>query len=227
MNKKNIAVYGITRSGTTILTETIRVGMNLPVREEAFSPKIRNNSKSLDERIDEYNFEAGSNAPMVLNMHANNFQDFSKNQLKRWISILENRNFHVIQINRENFKDLVFSNYIAAETGEFSNYTRKTFVAEKEKMMPWVKRLSIFQGKMDEGLWNVPVHQKITMEQFIKDGKITIDNKDFFLDDLPLSVLDSNKSPKKTDRIENWEEALKMYDELYKEFGHNMSYHSW
>lgn len=227
MSKKNIAVYGITRSGTTILTETIRVGMDLPTREEAFPPKFRNSSKFLNEKMDEYNFEAGGNESVVLNMHANNFQDFSKNQLKRWISILENRNFHVIGLYRENFKDLVFSNYIAAETGEFSNYTFKKFKASKDTMMPWVKRISILQGKMKDNGWGIPVHQKITMEEFFKNEKITIDKKDFFLDDVPVGTLDYLKAPKKTDRIENWEEALKIYDELYQEFGHNMSYNIW
>ena len=226
MSNNKIVVYGITRSGTTLLWESIRLGFDAPRRDEAFMLSA-DDRRYIDKEIDNYNFEASGEDPVVLNLHTNNLQDFSPNQLKRWVSVLEDRNFHVVEIKREDFRDLVISNYISGHTGEFSEHSLKTFVATKEGMMVWMKRISILQDKMDENTLNIPVHQKITMEQFIKDGGITIGEQDFKIDDIPIATLDHLKSPKKSDRIENWDEALKMYDELYEEFGHKMSYHKW
>ena len=230
MSKENIIVYGITRSATTLLTHLIRLGLNSPNRSEAFQPApdfqkfsheefLRERRYFIDLEIDKYNFQSGSDDILVLNMHANFLNDFSESQLERWISVLKNRDFHIIELRRQNFRELVFSNYIASETGEFINYSRipKKFIAKREKLKSFIKLLLTLQNKIDKGLWGIPVNQKVTMEEFLRDGKFTINGKDFFIDDIPIGYLKSNIAPKKSDCIENYEEALEMYNELYQE----------
>lgn len=221
---KNVVIYGLPRSGTSILYETVRAALNIKNSDsnclgEIFEDKRRREFESIDEIIDHINFISNSDKPVIINMHSDDLLEFTMNQLNKWKSVLENRNFHVIKIMREDLNELILSYYVARTTQEWSGYTVKKYTGEYEILKQTIQLIPQHYKMLQDNFLEIPISQEVTFEQFLKDRQIEIGDLVCSLDDVKIRSQLHLKAPSKAEKLLNYDEVLEWYNELFEEYG--------
>lgn len=211
----NILVHSFHRTGSTMLTYTLQKAYRAILHGEAFNDADRTSLiGDKDHEINLKLFESYSknNDPFIIKLMHWNFCQLNKDQRKKLLHILDEYNFHIIRLERKDVKEVIYSNYIARLTNEFQNQSKDPVVADKKQFS------DVFNRAIKEYYWfirndpYIPYKQKIIYEDFIKNPKIKIGDKECVFNGF------MKRSPPKKEKVLNYNEMESWYDELYSNY---------
>lgn len=216
----NVLVHSFYRCGTNRFMQTLEIGyknvnMSPNINGELFSENFLNNSKKPSSAVSMEEFEslARSDKPFIVKLMDHDLAKLSEYEYKVFLTILYRYKFYVIRMERENIKELVYSNYIASATKQWFSQSDESIIANYEhfsKIFKYV--MKTYVGHFLAKTRPIPYNQKITFEEFFKNpNKIKIEDVEYIFDgDDPLKP-----SIPKERKILNYEEMESWYNELY------------
>ena len=163
--------------------------------------------------LDKINADTSKAGGYVLSTHYEYFQDFTISDLFKFNRIVEDRNIHVVYLDRKDINEQAMSRALACmcnwdfKTQDFSSklYIEKSLL-EKEYASIAYTRNNFSIDKMP-----ITIHQEIYYEDILKNG-LTINNE-------KIPWIDGvEKNPSKKDTIENYDSVIKWLAEFSEKY---------
>lgn len=208
---KGVLLISYMRSGTHILKDLISKNMGL---------KDMGIVEPTADMIDQINFTFNSDRKKFLTIHLEPIEYFNQDQMDRLNSIIENRNIHVILLDRKDFVEhvmsrIIFNHFLFNSSARLTKkvYIKKQWVELEYRSLYRLKNYNLNRMKLK-------FHEHIFYEDFLKNGF------EFNGDLLTIDDLDNKgnpaliKNPPKKNLITNYDKVMKWMDEfskIYKE----------
>jgi len=206
---KNILLISMPRSGTHLVKSSLAKHLEVRTKDVA--------TDNID--LDEVNFYGSGVSRNFYSLHIDNLELWLKGKVERFNQIIENRNIHVVFLDRKDFTELVLSRAIAEQLGWKSNspkFKKKNRLKKinLEKAYRDTVRLRYHNNLDKIGL---TFHETIYYEGILEDG-LFINNHEIPIEFNPpeaddLSVI---RNPPKSESITNYDQVLKWMEEFSK-----------
>lgn len=206
----NILVHSYYRCGTNQFMSILKSGYSNINYHAKYYDELFSEHSNPYISIKDFELLSKSDDLFIIKLMDYDLFRLNENDYKTFLDILIKYNFYVIRIERKNIKELIYSNYIATITGEWSNQSDKKIIANYSDFS------KVFKYTIDEYLDRflgevrlIPYNQKIIYEDFIKEPKIKIGDIECVFDG------STKPSPPKREKVLNYDEMESWYNELY------------
>lgn len=213
---KNILILTTPRTGSTTLLKML--SYDTKIQPEMFVGA--SSQEEISNSIDFYNFISGGDSRVVVKlMHNILTTTLSASQRKQLIEMIKLRNFYVIRLLRDDFKNQVFSMAIADTSNEFAEQTSKKIRCSHKTFKRTFRFIHSSTLDLNNNIYDIPIDQDIEFNDVANDN-IVIRGHPI---KRHLSKHEFLISADKEKKVRNLKDMDRWYEQLSLEYGYLQS----